>query len=330
MPLYVTEREVAELLSPEAARVAVEESLGRVARGAVDNPPRVRAELPGGVFAVMPCVDRELGFAGLKTYAWLPGGTPFLVVLISIERAELEAVVEADLLGQRRTAAASAVAAQRLSRPRATTLGVFGCGRQAASHVVALREALPSLTRVLVHCRNAGRLAAFCAEHSSDAATPAEVGACDIVVTATTAKQPVLYGEWLRSGATVLAVGANDLGSRELDDAVLERATSSARPTCTSCTACALARATTRSSSSSPMASRCGTSPQRPRSLRLGARARDHVLAELVDHLGPVEQTVHLLGRHPVRHVVVLQDLVQRPSATMLADDVLRDPLFRL
>ena len=77
---------------------------------------------------------------------------------------------------------------------------------------------------MLVHCRNAGRLAAFCAEHSSDAATPAEVGACDIVVTATTAKQPVLYGEWLRSGATVLAVGANDLGSRELDDAVLERA----------------------------------------------------------------------------------------------------------
>jgi ornithine cyclodeaminase/alanine dehydrogenase-like protein (mu-crystallin family) len=150
--LYLTEDDVRALLSPAAARVAVEASLDRLARGVVDNPPRVRAQLPGGVFAVMPCVDRELGYAGLKTYAWLPGGTPFLVVLFSIERAELEAVVEADLLGQRRTAAASAVAAQRLARQDARTLGVFGCGRQAASHVVALREALPSLDHVLVHC----------------------------------------------------------------------------------------------------------------------------------------------------------------------------------
>jgi alanine dehydrogenase len=224
VPLYVTEREVDELLSPADARVAVEASLDRIARGAVDNPARVRAQLPGGVFAVMPCVDRELGYAGLKTYAWLPGGTPFLVVLFSIERAEVEAVLEADLLGQRRTAAASAVAAQRLARRDARTLGVFGCGRQAASHVVALREALPSLERVLVHCRDAGRLAAFCSSHGCEPAEPAEAGACDVVVTATTSTAPVLHGAWLRPGATVLAIGANDLGSRELDDAVLERA----------------------------------------------------------------------------------------------------------
>src|SRR3954462_12684620 len=127
MPLYVTEDQVAELLTPRAARAAVHASFERLARGVIDNPPRVRAQLPGGVFAVMPCVDRELGYAGLKTYAWLPGGTPFLVVLFSIERAALEAVIEADLLGQRRTAAASAVAAQRLARRDSTTVGVFGC-----------------------------------------------------------------------------------------------------------------------------------------------------------------------------------------------------------
>jgi len=98
VPLYVTEAEVAELLAPTDARVAVHASFERLARGVVDNPSRVRADLPGGVFAVMPCVDRELGYAGLKTYAWLPGGTPFLVVLFSIERAELAAVVEADTL----------------------------------------------------------------------------------------------------------------------------------------------------------------------------------------------------------------------------------------
>jgi ornithine cyclodeaminase/alanine dehydrogenase len=225
MAVYLTEAQVADLLTPAAARAAVRASFERLARGAVDNPSRVRAELPGGVFAVMPCVDRELGYAGLKTYAWLPGGTPFLVVLFSIERAELAAVVEADTLGQRRTAAASAVAAQLLARDAAATLGVFGCGRQAASHVVALREALPSLERVIVFGPNAVRVAAFCEQHGCEAAEDSrEAGECDVVVTATTAKDPVLRGEWLSPGALVLAIGANDPGSRELDNVVLERA----------------------------------------------------------------------------------------------------------
>ncbi|MDX6425677.1 MAG: hypothetical protein QOD52_1082 [Gaiellaceae bacterium] len=225
MSLYVTEAEVAELLTPADARAAVHASFLRLARGVVDNPPRVRAELPGGVFAVMPCVDRELGYAGLKTYVWLPGGTPFLVVLFSIERAELAAIVEADTLGQRRTAAASAIAAQALARADAGTLGVIGYGRQAASHVVALRDALPSLQRVLVFGPKAERLAAFCEEHGCEAAEDyREVGGCEVVVTATTSRDPVLRGEWLSDGALVLAIGANDPASRELDSVVLERA----------------------------------------------------------------------------------------------------------
>jgi len=226
MPLYVTEAEVAELLAPADARAAVHASFGRLARGVVENPPRARADLPDGVFAVMPCVDRELGYAGLKAYAWLPGGTPFLVVLFSIERAELTAVVEAELLGRLRTSAASAVAAQALARSVASTLGIFGCGRQAAAHVTALREALPSLDRVVVSCPNAGRLAAFCRERDCEPADePSAAGGCDVVVTATTSRDPVLRGEWLQPGAVVLAVGANDPAYRELDNVVLERAT---------------------------------------------------------------------------------------------------------
>jgi ornithine cyclodeaminase/alanine dehydrogenase-like protein (mu-crystallin family) len=222
--LYVTEARVAELLTPPDAFAAVEASFGRLARGAVENPPRVRAALPGGDFAVMPCVDSELGYAGLKTFVWLPGGTPFVIVLFSIEHARLEAVVEAELLGRLRTAAASAVAAVQLTRPGAATLGVIGTGRQAAAHVVALRDALP-LERVLVWGRDVARLAAFCREHDCTAAGDAEeVAGCDIVVSATTAEEPVVLGERLAPGATVIGVGANGPALRELDDAVLGRA----------------------------------------------------------------------------------------------------------
>jgi alanine dehydrogenase len=216
---YVTEAQVAELLTPAIALEAVEASFHRLARGAIDNPPRVRTAVPGGELAVMPCVDRELGLAGLKAFAWLPNGTPFVVVLFSIADARIDAVVEADLLGQLRTAAASAVAARHLARQDARTLGVYGCGRQAASHVRALRDALPSLERVVASGRDDERLAAFCAAHDCE---PGDPSACDVIVTATTSSDPVLHD--VRDGATVIAVGANDLAERELGDAVLDRA----------------------------------------------------------------------------------------------------------
>ena len=225
MPVYLTEADVARLLTPAAAADAVEASFARLARGEVDNPPRVRLPIPEGQFAVMPCVDRGLGLAGLKTFAWTPGGTPFLVVLMTINEPEIVAVLEADTLGQLRTAAASAVAAKHLARPGASSLGVIGCGRQAASHVAALRGQLHSLERVVVYCRDAEARDAFCREHDCEPASVAQdAAACDVVVTVTTSATPVLQGRRLRDGALVLAVGANDPDARELDDDVLDRA----------------------------------------------------------------------------------------------------------
>ncbi len=198
MPAYLTEADVARVLTPAVAANAVEGSFARLARGEVDNPPRVRLPIPDGQFAVMPCVDRGLGLAGLKTFAWTPGGTPFLVVLMTIHEPEIVAVLEADTLGQLRTAAASAVAAKHLARAGASSLGVIGCGRQAASHVAALRAQLPSLQRVVVYCRDAGSRNAFCREHDCEPASSAEdAGGCDVVVTATTSVTPVLQGDWL-------------------------------------------------------------------------------------------------------------------------------------
>src|SRR5437763_15794256 len=111
MPLYLTEAEVGELLSPADALEAVEGCFRRLAEGAVDNTPRTRARLEGGTFAVMSAADRELGLAGLKSYAWLENGTPCVGVLFDTEKAERAAVSEADQRGPLRPGAASGVAA---------------------------------------------------------------------------------------------------------------------------------------------------------------------------------------------------------------------------
>jgi ornithine cyclodeaminase/alanine dehydrogenase-like protein (mu-crystallin family) len=224
MPRYLTEADVAALLTPADAVAAVDESFRRLAGGAVDNRPRERLPLPEGQYALMGCVDRELGYAGLKTYACASGGCTFVIVLFSLD-ARLVAVIEADRLGQLRTGAASAVAARHLAAPGATSLGVIGAGWQAASQVACIRAALPGLERVVAYRRDPEKLAAFCEANGCEPAESHRAAAeQDVVVTVTTSKDPVLRGEWLRPGALVCAVGANDPSRRELDNVVLERA----------------------------------------------------------------------------------------------------------
>ena len=226
VPLYLSEADVEALLTTAETVPAIEESFRRLAAGTVENVPRRRLAVDGGSFAVMAATDRELGFAGLKSYTVIDGRAAFVVCLFELESGSLAAVIEADALGQRRTGAATGVAARYLARPGARSLGIIGCGWQAAAQVDAIRATVPTIERVVAYCRTPERLAAFCREVDAEPAEGhREAGAQDVVVTATTSADPVLRGEWLVEGAFVAAVGANDRRKRELDNVVLERAT---------------------------------------------------------------------------------------------------------
>jgi ornithine cyclodeaminase/alanine dehydrogenase-like protein (mu-crystallin family) len=225
LPLYLTESDVESLLGPEDALAAVETCCGRLARAGIENPPRRRLRLPEAVFADMPATDAELGLAGLKCYRAGAAGAAFVVLLFGADGGRPAAVIEADKLGQLRTGAASGVAAKYLAKPGARSVGIIGCGWQAESQVACIRAAVPSIERVVAYCRTPERLEDFCrrldAEPGESHRDPAGQ---DVVVTVTSSADPVLRGEWLRPGALVCAVGANDGRRRELDTVVLERA----------------------------------------------------------------------------------------------------------
>jgi alanine dehydrogenase len=224
VPLYLTESDVESLLTPADALDAIDACFARMARGEVDNRPRYRHRFEGGSYAVMSAVDRELARAGVKSYASSQGAR-FVVVLFDTAASEVVAVIEADKLGQLRTGAASGVAAKYLAKPEAASLGVIGCGWQAESQVACIREALPSIERVVAYCRTEENLAKFCKKlKAASGETHRDAAEQDIVVTVTTSRDPVLRGEWLQEGALICAVGANDPRARELDNAVLERA----------------------------------------------------------------------------------------------------------
>jgi alanine dehydrogenase len=225
LTLYLSEEDVSELLAPVDAVEAVEAAFVRMAAGAVEIAPRRRLRLAEGRLADMAASDLELGYAGVKTYAGFAEGAAFVVALFAADRPELVALIEADHLGRLRTGSASAVAAKYLAREGTTSLGVIGCGDQAVTQVACIRAALPSLERVVAYCRTERNLLAFCKRVGAEPAeSNREAAEQDVVVTITTSRDPVLRGEWLRPGALVCAVGANNAAARELDNVVLERA----------------------------------------------------------------------------------------------------------
>lgn len=225
MTLHLGEDDVARLLTPADAVATIEACFERMARGAVENRPRYRLGLQHGAMAVMSAADLELGYAGAKVYVGFAEGARFEVLLFRADAPELVAVIDADKLGQLRTGAASGVAAKHLARSGATTLGVIGCGWQAETQVECIRAAVPSIERTVAYCRTREKLEQFCERFGCEpGGSNRDAAACDIVVTVTGSRDPVLRGEWLRAGALVCAVGANDGRRRELDNVVLERA----------------------------------------------------------------------------------------------------------
>ena len=225
MPVWLSEDDVASLVTPGEAVPVIEECFRRMAAGETELMPRRRFSVEDGVFAVMAAADRGLGVAGLKSYTAVEGQLQFVVCLFDLADGSLTALIAADRLGQVRTGAASGVAAKHLARRGATSLGLIGAGWQAESQLAAIRAAVPSIERVVVAGRSAERTAAFAERHGAEPGeTPAEAGACDVVVTATTSKDPVLRGDWLQDGALVCAIGANDPAARELDAQVIARA----------------------------------------------------------------------------------------------------------
>jgi ornithine cyclodeaminase/alanine dehydrogenase-like protein (mu-crystallin family) len=117
-----------------------------------------------------------------------------------------------------------------MARSDVRVAALIGTGGQARTQALALAAARP-LERMLVYGRDAARREAFAAELAEATGVPilpadsAEeaVRAADVVATATTAREPVLHGAWLREGTHINAMGSNWHNRRELDDVAVER-----------------------------------------------------------------------------------------------------------
>lgn len=228
-PLFLTEDDVRDLVTVKHAIDALDGCFG-APDGDVHVLPRQRAPLPGGPFQVMAATYAPRAF-GLKAYSGAPQGTFYHVLLYSYPERRLLALMEANLLSQLRTGAASGLATRHMAAPDAAILGVIGTGKQALWQAAAIAAVRP-LSEIRVFGRDPERRAAFARTVEERLSIPtramADARSCvegaDIVATITKAREPVCLSQWVKDGAHVNVAGSNAADRREVDGALVTRA----------------------------------------------------------------------------------------------------------
>jgi ornithine cyclodeaminase/alanine dehydrogenase-like protein (mu-crystallin family) len=241
--LILSHRDVLAALTPHGCAEAMAEVLAAQARGETYQPLRSLMVPPGaaGFMGLMPGWrgahgDGAAAFA-LKALCLMPGnpargldmhqGT---VTLFDGETGVPTAILDASAVTAVRTAAVTAVATGVLARRDARALAILGAGVQGRAHLRALAT-VRDFERVRVYAPTQAHAQALAEQAAAADAPGAEltvaasaeeaVRDADVVVTATSAREPVLARGWLKPGAHLNAVGASTPAAREIDTATV-------------------------------------------------------------------------------------------------------------
>lgn len=242
-PLLLTEADVGRCLDMPALIPLMRETLGRFSAGRCVQPVRtsLRIQPVGGFYGVMPAhvpgPAGDPGAFGLKSVCFFPSndalGLPThmaQILLLDPANGALVAILDGRLITEMRTAAVSAVSVDLLAPNGPAALAILGSGVQARSHLEAI-ACVRELTGVRVWSRRHERAIEFvhlmhekvgCPMTSAQAVAEAVRGA-SVVVTATSATEPVLPGALLEPGMHLAVVGSSSARMRELDAEAVKR-----------------------------------------------------------------------------------------------------------
>ena len=235
MVLILNESDVNELVDMKTAISCLESAFREQSEKRFLLPERQFFKASdNAVVRIMAASIPELNSLGLKVLLGVPAkrapnATYFAVLLFHPDDARLLAVISAGRLTQLRTGAASAVATKYLARSGISSVGVVGAGVQGYGQIEGL-HAVAKLKEAIVFDIDPTRVEAFAKKVTNElrvTVRPAhqieELYAADVISTATTSVKPLIFGEKLRAGIHVNAVGSNAPNRQEIDHSVLLR-----------------------------------------------------------------------------------------------------------
>ncbi len=238
--LIANQREVTQLLPMAECIAVMSETLQALDAGQALLPLRTMMVLPDGenLMGLMPSYLANIQSLGVKVIAAFPSNFgseydthPGVVILFEAKHGMLRAIVDGTSITAIRTAAVSGVATRLLAQEDAGDLALIGAGTQAHTHLEAMK-CVRKIRRVRVYSLPLDGAYAFAERESKrhgilvevkETAREAVDGA-DIICTTTTAREPVLKGEWVSPGAHINAVGAYNPATRELDSQAVAQA----------------------------------------------------------------------------------------------------------
>ena len=204
------------------------EALRGAFRGAVTAPPRFVANT-NEVTTLMLMPAWNKAFTGIKLLTvksdnsaqGLPNVQASYMLLDNTTGAPI-ALMDGTELTRRRTAAASALAADYLARKNASTLLLVGTGAL-APHFARAHAAVRPIARVLVYGRTREKALAVAREIGGEVVDDLEaaMAEADIITGITTPSGPVILGKWVKPGAHIDLVGAYKPQDRETDGAAV-------------------------------------------------------------------------------------------------------------
>jgi ornithine cyclodeaminase/alanine dehydrogenase-like protein (mu-crystallin family) len=231
MALYLSEADIAGLLTMSDTVAALEDMLLARARGEVVNRPRIRVPIVGGTYNHMAAGWLTRDVVGHKTYTASPKGAFFHIALYAADGSGLIASMAGGTLSGLRTGAMTGLAARQFTTRPDGPIAVIGTGFQAAAQISGLRTTLPD-AEIRVFSRSAEHREAFAARMTGVApgtcrpvdSMEAALDGASVAVTITNSADPVLRVEHLTDGLTVVAVGNNTSTKTEIDPAAVGRA----------------------------------------------------------------------------------------------------------
>jgi len=151
-----------------------------------------------------------------------------IYVLADAKNGAILAQFDAKSLTNLRTASASALASEYLSREKASSMLMLGTGAL-APHMIKAHCAVRPIEQVLVWGRNLEKAGKLCAELNIPGveivpiqSIEQNISNVDIISTATSSEYPLVLGRDLRAGQHVDLVGAFKPTWREADDLVIK------------------------------------------------------------------------------------------------------------
>jgi ornithine cyclodeaminase/alanine dehydrogenase-like protein (mu-crystallin family) len=221
---FIDDEMVADVLRMEDLIPTMRQAMIEFSDGRITQPVRRMIEVQphGGYFGSMPAASAKM--LGAKLLTFYPDNKQrnlpthmALIVLFSPETGEPMVVMDGHCITAMRTAAVTATYIDIVAEDDVESLAILGAGAQAKSHLDALAH-VREFKDVRIWNRSSER-AAELAEATGGRAVSREeaVRDADVVIVATSSKEPVLNGKWLRNGAKVASVGWSGAEGSEVD-----------------------------------------------------------------------------------------------------------------